>query len=91
MRDGTGFAHIIRGDNPMAESIFARGGSGMTRGGLDRYLGPEGLDSSSLPESIENPKEEGSREVDCAGDDAGSAVCEIAKAEKEHEAESPKK
>jgi hypothetical protein len=67
----------------MAEqSIYSRGGSGMTRGGLDRYLGPEAQDSSSMPEDIEQPKpEEVVLEVDCAGADRNEPVCQIAKEE----------
>ena len=70
----------------MAEQgIFGRGGSGMTRGGLDRYLGPAGGDDSNLPASIEDgtPKAEPEHPVDCAGADKGEPVCQIAKAERE--------
>ena len=69
----------------MAEkSIYSRGGSGMTTGGLDDYLGPEAQDFSNLPESIEDPEkvEEKVRELDCAGADANEPVCKIAEAEK---------
>ncbi len=68
----------------MAErSMFGRGGSGMTRGGLDRYLGPTAIDDSNLPLAIEDPEHVAEPEVpvDCAGADKGQAVCEIAKAE----------
>lgn len=69
----------------MAErSMYSRGGSGMTRGGLDRYLGPEAQDSSSLPEDIEQPQpQEDAPEVDCSGADRDEPVCQIAKEEEE--------
>ena len=70
----------------MAErSMFAPGGSGGTRGGLDRYLGPAGADESSLPPAIEDPahRPEPEHPVDCAGADKDQAVCQIAKAEAE--------
>jgi hypothetical protein len=68
----------------MAErSIFDRGGSGMTTGGLDRYLGPEAQDYSSLPEHIEDPeKVTDARDVDCQKN-KDEPVCQIAKAEQE--------
>ncbi len=66
------------------KSIYSRGGSGMTTGGLDGYLGPEAQDFSNLPESIEDPdKGDDVAEVDCAGSDKNEAVCQIAEAEKE--------
>ena len=63
----------------MAESIFNNSGGGI-RGGLDRYLGPEAQDSSHMP-PLDDPDAPKDRELDCAGSDAGEAVCEIAKAE----------
>ena len=68
----------------MIDSMFGRGGSGLTRGGLDRYLGPEAGDESSLPPSIEDPAHvpEPEHPVDCAGADKDQAVCQIAEAEK---------
>jgi len=69
----------------MAEerSIYSRGGSGMTTGGLDGYLGPEAQDFSNLPEHMEEPvKADDTPEVDCAGADSAEAVCQIAEAEK---------
>ena len=70
----------------MAErSIFAPGGSGMTRGGLDRYLGPAAIDDSNLPPAIDEAgnKAEPEVPVDCAGADKDQAVCQIAKAEQD--------
>jgi hypothetical protein len=71
----------------MAEkSTYQPGGDGMTRGGLDRYLGPEARDSSSMSPRIEEAKtdpDEQSPELDCAGKDAEEAVCQIAKSEEE--------
>ncbi len=70
----------------MAErSMFAPGGSGMTRGGLDRYLGPAASDDSNIPAALEAPDNAAEPEVpvDCKGVDADSAVCQIAKAEAE--------
>ncbi len=69
----------------MAEkSMYSRGGSGMTTGGLDGHLGPEAQDFSNLPEGIEDPEkiDERVRELDCAGADANEPVCKIAEAEK---------
>jgi hypothetical protein len=69
----------------MAEkSEFDRGGDGMTRGGLDRFLGPPAGDYSHLPPSIEDDKvdpDQRDEPIDCAGKDADEAVCDIAKAE----------
>jgi hypothetical protein len=70
----------------MAErSIFSPGGSGMTRGGLDRYLSPSGIDDSRLPESITDPSLHAEPEVpvDCDGADKDTAVCQIARAERD--------
>ena len=66
-------------------SMFGLGGSGNTRGGLDRYLGPDVTDSTGMPPSIEDPVHpvEPERPVDCDGVDKNSAVCQIAKAEAE--------
>lgn len=60
-------------------------GSGMGRGGLDRYLGPQAKDSSNLPPSVNAPDDSAERQrtLDCAGTDANEAVCEIANAEEE--------
>jgi hypothetical protein len=71
----------------MAErSIFAPGGGGATRGGLDRYLGPAGIDDSSLLPVIEDPQPDTAEvPVDCAGADKDEAVCAIARAEQEAE------
>lgn len=71
----------------MAErSMFDRGGSGGTRGGLDRFLGPKAGDASNLPPSIDDQKTDpdaAEQELDCAGKDAHEPLCEIAKAEEE--------
>ena len=69
----------------MAErSIFARGGNGMTTGGLDGYLGPEAQDFSNLPEKMDHSDEaDQTPEVDCSGGASDEAVCQIAKAEAE--------
>jgi hypothetical protein len=71
----------------MAEkSEFDRGGSGMTRGGLDRFLGPPAGEYSHLPPSIADDKvdpDDKGEELDCAGKDADAPVCEIAEAEEE--------
>ena len=71
----------------MAEkSEFDRGGDGMTRGGLDRFLGPPAQDYSHLPPSVVDDKvdpDDAGRELDCQGKDAKEAVCEIAKVEEE--------
>ena len=70
----------------MAErSMFGLGGSGNTRGGLDRYLGPDVTDSTGMPPSIEDPAHpvEPEHPVDCEGADRDAAVCQIAKAEAE--------
>ena len=71
----------------MAErSIYSRGESGMTTGGLDAYLGPEALDYSNLPENIEDPaKAEDVPEIDCDAN-SSEAVCQIAEAEKQVQA-----
>ncbi len=63
------------------KSTFDRGGDGMTRGGLDRYLGPPAEDYSNLPESITDPlaEDDPQIEVDCQGKNKDEAVCEIAK------------
>ncbi len=69
----------------MAErSMFAPGGSGMTRGGLDRYLGPAAIDDSNLPAATQPDDHPAAAEtpVDCAGADKDQAVCQIAEAEK---------
>ncbi len=64
------------------DSMYNRGGNGMTRGGLDRYLGPAAGEYSNLPEHIEEAKEEpDARELDCENADKDEAVCQIAKAE----------
>jgi hypothetical protein len=71
----------------MAErSIFAPGGDGMTRGGLDRYLASPAGAGSSLPSSIEDAADEHaepSHPVDCEGADKDAAVCQIARAEQD--------
>jgi hypothetical protein len=71
----------------MAEkSMYSRGGSGMTSGGLDGYLGPEAQDHSNLPERIENvavDDEATDAVIDCEGADRDEDVCKIAKAEEE--------
>jgi len=72
----------------MANSMFNRGESGMTRGGIDQNLGPQAEDYSSLPNSsdvdpIDKTTPDGEREIDCAGKDADQDVCEIAKLEQE--------
>jgi hypothetical protein len=66
------------------KSMYSRGGSGMTTGGLDDYLGPEAQDFSNLPEHIEEPAkvDEELRKMDCNNTDADEAVCKIAEAEK---------
>jgi hypothetical protein len=76
----------------MAErSIYARGGSGMTTGGLDSYLGPEAQDFSNLPEHIEDHEvTEDVRKMDCAGADKDEAVCQLAEAVKQQQAETNK-
>ena len=70
----------------MAErSMFAPGGDGMTRGGLDRYLGSPAVADSNIPAAFQpddNPAEP-EVPVDCEGADKDSAVCQIAKAEQE--------
>ncbi len=68
-------------------SSFAPGGNGMTRGGLDRYLGPSVMGDSNIPESLQAPEHpaEPVAPVDCSGADKGEAVCQIAAAEKEIE------
>jgi hypothetical protein len=70
----------------MAEnkSMYSRGGSGMTTGGLDGILGPQAPDFSNLPEHIENLElDEPEIAVDCDGKDKDEAVCQIAAAETE--------
>ena len=71
----------------MAEkSMFDRGGSGETRGGLDRFLGPKAGDFSHMPPSIEDDKlnpDQPERQLDCAGKDAAEPLCEVARAEEE--------
>jgi hypothetical protein len=76
----------------MAErSIFARGGNGMTTGGLDGYLGPEAQDFSNLPEHLEpENKADQTPDVDCSGPTRDEPVCQIAKAEAERKAQSLK-
>ena len=65
-------------------SIYSRGGSGMTRGGLDRYLGPAAGDYSSLPDHPDEAElAEPTVPVDCENADKDEAVCQIAAAEKE--------
>ncbi len=74
----------------MAErSIFARGGNGMTTGGLDGYLGPEAQDFSNLPDHLEavNGADQ-TADVDCSGANSDEPVCQIAKVEAEKKAES---
>jgi hypothetical protein len=72
-------------------SIYSRGGSGMTTGGLDAYLGPDAQDYSSLPENIEDPEKiPDAPEVDCTVNST-EAVCQIAEAEKQVQAGSEKK
>jgi hypothetical protein len=65
------------------KSTFARGGDGMTSGGLDRFLAPPAGDYSNLPESIEEPAPvvEPEIPVDCDGKDRDQPVCQIAAAE----------
>ena len=69
----------------MTDSTSSGGMSnrGMGRGGLDRYLGPEAGDASSLPPAVATADgaAEPDRKIDCAGSDVSEAVCEIAKAE----------
>lgn len=65
----------------MAESIFSNQG-GETRGGLDRYLGPEAKDFSKMP-PLEDPDAPPDRQLDCEGADANEPVCEIARAEED--------
>ncbi len=68
------------------DSEFHPGNSGITRGGLDRYLGPEARDYSNIPAALGDEKsnpDESPRQMDCAGKDAGESVCEIANAEEE--------
>lgn len=72
-------------------SIYARGGDGMTTGGLDGYLGPEAQDFSNLPPSIEEPTEVNDvLDTDCVAN-PDEPVCQIAAAEKQIQAESDKK
>jgi hypothetical protein len=64
-------------------SIYSKGGSGMTTGGLDGILGPEAQDFSNLPEHIEHVEQTDEESiVDCQGSDKDEAVCQIAEAEK---------
>lgn len=68
------------------KSMYSRGGSGMTTGGLDGYLGPEAQDHSNLPEQIENVEVEddvSEAVIDCEGADREEPVCKIARAEDE--------
>jgi hypothetical protein len=66
------------------DSIYNRGGSGMTRGGLDRFLGPQAEDYSNLPEHIEQAEAEpDERKLDCENADREEPVCQIAKSEQE--------
>lgn len=66
-----------------SKSIYSRGGSGMTTGGLDGYLGPEAGDFSNLPDHIEEPAVmDDMLQVDCDGADKAEMVCQIAEAEK---------
>jgi hypothetical protein len=66
------------------KSIFSRGGSGMTTGGLDRFLGPQAGDHSSLPDHTEDPANANdAREVDCKAD-PDEPVCQIADAERQN-------
>jgi hypothetical protein len=59
----------------------------MTRGGLDRFLGPEAQDYSNLPEHIEQAEvEPDERQLDCDNADQAEPVCQIAKAEEEERA-----
>ncbi len=65
-------------------SIFSPGGSGMTTGGLDGYLGPQGQNHSNLPESISDPEKQSNvPEIDCQTN-GQEPVCQIAEAEKEN-------
>lgn len=68
------------------KSIFSRGGDGMTTGGLDGYLGPEAGDHSSLPPSIENPKEVSDGSTPDCSTDPNNPLCQIARAEADHDA-----
>ena len=72
-------------------SMYSKGGSGMTTGGLDGYLGPEAQDFSNLPTSIEEPEIVNDvLDTDCAAN-PDEAICQIAAAEKQVQAESDKK
>lgn len=59
--------------------------SGMTRGGLDRFLSPAGREYSKMPPALEDGKanEDEQRDVDCDGAGADEAVCEVEKAVEE--------
>ncbi len=64
------------------KSIYSRGGSGMTSGGLDGYLGPEAQDHSTVLERLDEVGNiEEKQEVDCEGKDQSEPLCQIAKAE----------
>jgi hypothetical protein len=64
-------------------SIYSSGGSGMTTGGLDGYLGPEAQDFSNLPTHIEEvDAAKDVPDVDCQGADSNEPVCQIAAAER---------
>lgn len=70
------------------DSAYKNGGSGMTRGGLDAFLGPEARDYSNLPEHIEDAEAEpDKRELDCENADKDEAVCQIAEAEQKEQKE----
>lgn len=69
----------------MAEKSIFLGGDGMTRGGLDRYLGPEARDTSSLPAATGNPEDDAAA-ADPNATNSDPVLNEIAAAEKTHEA-----
>jgi hypothetical protein len=68
-------------------SMFSRGGNGMTSGGLDGYLGPEAQDFSNLPAHIQNIDASSNDDSKCGGINEDEAICQIAAAEKKHQAE----
>jgi hypothetical protein len=87
LRDSVDRFTELKGAHAMADkSTFDRGGTGMTRGGLDRFLAPTAGSYSHLPSSIDDDKinpDQPIEELDCNGKDTGEPVCEIAKAEEE--------
>lgn len=76
------------------KSIFdPHGNDENLQGGLDRFLGPQAKTYSHMPEDLEDGQDEDKAASDAAGmncDDPNSAdqpVCQIKKAEDEHERE----